>query len=96
MPASDASPAVAVERALNILEAAADRRDGMTNSEISRKLELPKSTTSVLLSTLESMGYVTRDAGERRYLLTSKAFGFCWRKIIGNIGRGQRRCDRLD
>ena len=31
MPASDASPAVAVERALNILEAAANRRDGMTN-----------------------------------------------------------------
>ena len=48
MPASDASPAVAVERALNILEAAANRRDGMTNSEISRKLAIPKSSASYI------------------------------------------------
>jgi len=31
--------AKAVERALNILEAAAQRREGLTNAEISRKLE---------------------------------------------------------
>src|SRR5262249_3258923 len=65
-----------VRRAFAILELleGSDRRRNL--SEISRKLGLPKSTTSVLLSTLESMGYVTRDASERRYLLTSKAFGF--------------------
>jgi DNA-binding IclR family transcriptional regulator len=65
-----------VRRAFAILELleASDRRRNL--SEISRKLDLPKSTTSVLLSTLESMGYITRDASERRYLLTSKAFGF--------------------
>src|SRR5204863_7527597 len=56
MSASDASPAVAVERALNILEAAANRRDGMTNSEISRKLAIPKSSASYILRTLEKRG----------------------------------------
>ena len=64
-----------VRRALAILEFLKD--SGRRNlSEISRKLDLPKSTTSVLLSTLDSMGYVTRDAEERRYSLSSKAFGF--------------------
>ena len=65
-----------VRRALAILELLEDSDRRPNLSEISRKLELPKSTTSVLLSTLESTGYVTRDTSERRYLLTSKAFGF--------------------
>jgi IclR family transcriptional regulator, KDG regulon repressor len=65
-----------VRRALAILEFlnTSDRRRNL--SEISRKLLLPKSTASVLLSTLESMGYVTRDSAERRYALTSRAYGF--------------------
>jgi len=64
-----------VRRAFAILELLEDSDRRRNLSEISRKLDLPKSTTSVLLSTLESMGYVTR-ASDRRYLLTSKAFGF--------------------
>lgn len=65
-----------VRRALAILEflKSSDRRRNL--SEISRKLDLPKSTTSILLSTLENMGYITRDPEERRYWLSSKAFGF--------------------
>ena len=46
MAGTEASPATAVERALNILEAAAQRRDGLTNSEISRKLGIPKSSAA--------------------------------------------------
>jgi DNA-binding IclR family transcriptional regulator len=72
MPASDASPAVAVERALNILEAAANRRDGMTNSEISRKLDIPKSSASYILRTLERRGYLRREAETGRYRLGLK------------------------
>src|SRR5207302_659740 len=72
MPASDASPAVAVERALNILEAAANRRDGMTNSEISRKLAIPKSSASYILRTLERRGYLRREAETGRYRLGLK------------------------
>ena len=33
---SDASPSTAVERALEILETTGQRREGLTNSEISR------------------------------------------------------------
>lgn len=64
-----------VRRALAILEflRGSERRRNL--SEISRRLGLPKSTASVLLSTLESMGYVIRDAEERRYSLSSRAFG---------------------
>ncbi len=46
MAGTETSPATAVERALNILEAAAQRREGLTNSEISRKLGIPKSSAS--------------------------------------------------
>lgn len=66
------SPATAVERALNILEAAAHRRDGLTNSEISRKLAIPKSSASYILRTLERRGYLRRDSNSGRYRLGLK------------------------
>ena len=72
MNVSDSSPATAVERALNILEAAAHRRDGLTNSEISRKLGIPKSSASYILRTLERRGYLRRDAESGRYRLGLK------------------------
>src|SRR5258708_31717639 len=72
MPVSDASPAVAVERALNILEAAAQRRDGLTNAEISRKLGIPKSSASYILRTFEKRSYLRREAETGRYRLGLK------------------------
>lgn len=72
MTVSDSSPATAVERALNILEAAAHRRDGLTNSEISRKLGIPKSSASYILRTLERRGYLRRDLESGRYRLGLK------------------------
>lgn len=72
MPVLDFSPATAVERALNILEAAAHRRDGLTNSEISRKLGIPKSSASYILRTLERRGYLRRDIESGRYRLGLK------------------------
>ena len=72
MANSDTSPATAVERALNILEAAAHRRDGLTNSEISRKLAIPKSSASYILRTLEKRGYLRRDVESGRYRLGLK------------------------
>ena len=72
MLVSDASPTTAVERALNILEAAAHRRDGLTNSEISRKLGIPKSSASYILRTLERRGYLRREAETGRYRLGLK------------------------
>ena len=72
MSIPDASPAMAVERALNILEAAAQRRDGFTNSEISRKLGIPKSSASYILRTLERRGYLRREPETGRYRLGLK------------------------
>ena len=72
MPATDSSPATAVERALDILENIAQRRDGLTNSEISRKLAIPKSSASYILRTLERRGYLRRDGETGRYQLGLK------------------------
>jgi DNA-binding IclR family transcriptional regulator len=72
MPVIETNPATAVERALNILEAAALRREGLTNSEISRKLAIPKSSASYILRTLEKRGYLRREAETGRYRLGLK------------------------
>jgi DNA-binding IclR family transcriptional regulator len=72
MAGSDNTPATAVERALNILEAAAHRREGLTNSEISQRLGIPKSSASYILRTLDRRGYLRRDAATGRYRLGLK------------------------
>jgi DNA-binding IclR family transcriptional regulator len=72
MPEKDASTATAVERALNILEATAQRRDGMNNSEISRRLAIPKSSASYILRVLDRRGYLRRDGQTGRYRLGLK------------------------
>jgi DNA-binding IclR family transcriptional regulator len=72
IPPDKSSPATAVERAINILEATGERRDGMTNSEISRRLGIPKSSASYILRTLEKRGYLRRDAESGRYRLGLK------------------------
>jgi DNA-binding IclR family transcriptional regulator len=61
------SPSVAVERALFILEAVAHEPEGLSNAEISRKLQIPKSSASYILRTLETQGYLNRDDDSGRY-----------------------------
>ena len=92
MPVSEASPAVAVERALNILEAAAQRRDGMTNSEISRKLAIPKSSASYILRTLERRGYLRREAETGRYRLGLKILSLGGDALFAACSPRRRRC----
>jgi len=72
MSPAETNPATAVERALNILEAAAQRRDGLTNAEISRKLGIPKSSASYILRTLEKRSYLRREQESGRYRLGLK------------------------
>src|SRR5580692_8497705 len=67
MPASSDSPSAAVERALAMLEAVSQVSDGLSNAEISRKLNIPKSSASYILRTLEVQGYLTRDAESGKY-----------------------------
>lgn len=64
-----------VARALAILEALDSSRRGMNVSEISRKLGLPKSSTHVIVRTLERLNYIQKPAGSRRYSLGLKAYG---------------------
>jgi DNA-binding IclR family transcriptional regulator len=63
------SPSAAVERALGMLERLAGAAGGLTNSELSRALEIPKSSASYILRTLERRGYVSRDPESGRYRL---------------------------
>jgi DNA-binding IclR family transcriptional regulator len=61
------SPSVAVERALAMLEAVAQVPEGLSNAEISRNLQIPKSSASYILRTLETQGYLTRNPESGRY-----------------------------
>lgn len=47
-----------VSRAMKILELLAQSQRGLTLSDISRRLGLPKSSTHVLIKTLENLGYL--------------------------------------
>ena len=67
MPSKDESPSVAVERALTMLEAVAQEPEGLSNAEISRKLQIPKSSASYILRTLETQGYLNRDESSGKY-----------------------------
>jgi DNA-binding IclR family transcriptional regulator len=67
MPSNEDSPSVAVERALAMLEAIAQEPEGLSNAEISRKLQIPKSSASYILRTLEKQAYLNRDAESGKY-----------------------------
>ena len=73
------SPSIAVHRALAMLEAISKSSAGLSNSELSRRLKIPKSSTSYVLRALESGGYLRREPGGRYRLglallsLSSKA-----------------------
>jgi DNA-binding IclR family transcriptional regulator len=73
------SPSVAVERALTMLEAVAQEPGGLSNAEISRKLQIPKSSASYILRTLEKKAYLNRDLETGKYRVGLK---------ILSLGRG--------
>ncbi|HXX02189.1 MAG TPA: IclR family transcriptional regulator, partial [Candidatus Acidoferrales bacterium] len=66
-PGNHESPSVAVERALAMLEAVAQEPEGLSNAEISRKLQIPKSSASYILRTLVTRAYLNRDDGTGKY-----------------------------
>jgi len=67
MPGNHESPSVAVERALAMLEAVAQEPEGLSNAEISRKLQIPKSSASYILRTLVTRAYLNRDDDTGKY-----------------------------
>ncbi len=72
MPTQNGNSSTAVERTLLILEAVAQREGGMSNADINRKLNIPKSSASYILRTLEQRGYLRRDREDSKYRLGMK------------------------
>jgi DNA-binding IclR family transcriptional regulator len=68
-------PTTSLERAFAILEFLDGARRGWNISELSRKLGFPKSTTHLIVLTLERLGYLTREPGSRDYSLGLKVYG---------------------
>lgn len=68
------SNVTSVERAISILELLDGSRRGMSVSEISRKLRLPKSSTHAIILTLARKDYLVRHHSDRRYTLALKVY----------------------
>ncbi len=58
----------AVERALSIIEMVAESQKPQSNADLSRRLEIPKSSASYILRVLENRGYLRRDEGGKYQL----------------------------
>ncbi len=84
MRAPQDTPSTAVERALAILEAVAQRADGLTNSDLSRRLGIPKSSASYILRTLERRGYLRREAESGKYRLGLKVLSL-GREVLAGL-----------
>jgi DNA-binding IclR family transcriptional regulator len=65
----------AVDRALSIMELLANVNHGLTLPELTRRLNLPKSSVHCLLVTLERRRYLVRDERTGRYLFGLRLFG---------------------
>ena len=64
---SEEKTANAVERTFSILELVAESTNGLSNSDISRRLKVPKSSASYILRVMENRGYLIRaDDGKYR------------------------------
>ena len=61
-----------VERTLSILETVSHSEHGLSNSEISRRLKIPKSSASYILRILENRGYLLREDSSGKYRLGLK------------------------
>ncbi len=93
VPRSAAAPKTqsvpALERSLLILEYLARSRHGATLSQLSRKLQLPKSTSHALLLTFERCGYVERDEQTGRYRLGTRLYALANMALSGSSLRDQ-------
>jgi IclR family KDG regulon transcriptional repressor len=56
-----------LERALVLLKMIEQTPGGLRNADISRQLDIPKSSCSYIVSRLEREGYLTKDAASKRY-----------------------------
>lgn len=64
---AERSDVKSARRTLEVLEFFAARHGPATVSEVAEALDYPQSSTSMLLRTLESLGYLLQDGGSRSY-----------------------------
>jgi DNA-binding IclR family transcriptional regulator len=88
MAVASESPAASVDRALAMLEMVAQESDGLSNAEISRKLNIPKSSTSYILRTLEARSYLARDTETGKYRVGLKILSLSRGALSGLDVRG--------
>ncbi len=62
---SENTTSKAVDRALSILELVAESNRGLSNSDLSRRLKIPKSSASYILRVLENRAFLHRDENGR-------------------------------
>lgn len=74
----------ATMRTMRVLEFIAQSKRGVSVSEISRNLALPKSSTYLVLKTLEQEDYLHRSAQSRRYYFGSSLVTLS-RKVLENL-----------
>ncbi|MBI3684494.1 MAG: IclR family transcriptional regulator [Acidobacteria bacterium] len=74
-----------LDRTLSALELLAASRVGLTLAELSRRLDVPKSSTHCLMVTLERRGYLVRNPRTGRYLFGLKLFD------LANMALGSAR-----
>lgn len=79
----------ALERALAILELLARSHSGLTFSQISRKLDFPKSSIYCLLLTFEREGYLRRIPSTGKYLCGMKLVSIANMALDGIVLREQ-------
>jgi DNA-binding IclR family transcriptional regulator len=81
----------AIDRALNVLELLAQSRKGFTISEISRRLELPKSSVHLIMNTLEKRGYLKKNQQTGKYRFGMKFISLSRSSIEGLELRAEAR-----
>jgi DNA-binding IclR family transcriptional regulator len=81
----------ALERGLAILEVLANSRVGLTLSQLTRYLDLPKSSVHCLLKTFEENGYLFRHNPGGKYRLTLRVSDLARRAVNGISLREQVR-----
>ena len=72
MSEAKSCPVPAIERALRLLEFLGQSKSGFSTSQVSRRLGLPKSSTYLIVETLEKRGFLQKNRQNGRYYLGSK------------------------
>jgi DNA-binding IclR family transcriptional regulator len=93
MEESSKSFVPSLERGLKILELLAKSRAGLSLSQVTRQLNLPKSSVHCLLRTFENAGYVYRDSVCGKYRVSLSICELARQALQGISLRDQARTD---